>query len=106
MSDINTVNLLNQIREMSSLVEGGKTQGMTSSHDVSFTNFMQQALGQVNELSQNSNELKTQFELGDPNVSLSDVMIAGQKERLGTSAVMVVRNKLVQAYQEIMNMPV
>lgn len=106
MTDINTVNLLNQIREMSSLVEGAKTEVATSTHETSFNNFLQQALGNVNELTQTADGLKAKFEMGDPSVSLSDVMVASQKERLGSSAVMVVRNKLVQAYQEVMNMPV
>lgn len=105
MSEINTVNLLNQIREMTAQAEGSKL-GSLPSNDPPFTAFLQQALGKVNDLTQTADGLKTQFEMGDPNVSLGDVMIANQKERLGSYATLTVRNKLVQAYQEVMNMSV
>ncbi|HRD69694.1 MAG: flagellar hook-basal body complex protein FliE [Legionella sp.] len=104
MSDINTANLINQIRTMTHQIEGG-----VSSPDVghtSFNNVLQNALNQVNDLNQSADTLKTHFELGDPSVSLADVMIAGQKSNLGFEATLRVRNKLVQAYQDVMNMPV
>ncbi|MGL6029993.1 MAG: flagellar hook-basal body complex protein FliE [Legionella sp.] len=105
MTDINTVNLLNQIRTMSAQAEGaGMEIGANSSS--SFNTVFQQALNQVNDLTQNADGLKTRFELGDPNVSLADVMVAGQKSNLGFEATLRVRNKIVQAYQDVMNMPV
>lgn len=105
MSEINTVNLLNQIRQMASQAEGPKIEAGASSH-APFGSFLQQALNQVNDLTQTADGLKTQFEKGDQSVGLSDVMVAGQKDRLGTFATLSVRNKLVQSYQEIMNMPI
>lgn len=71
-----------------------------------FSAVMQQALGQVNNLNQTSDSLKERFELNDPDVSLADVMIAGQKSNLGFEATLRVRNKVLQAYQDIMSMPV
>ena len=44
--------------------------------------------------------------MGDDSVSLSDVMIAGQKANISFQATIQVRNKLVSAYQDIMNMQV
>lgn len=46
------------------------------------------------------------FELGAPNVSLNDVMIDGQKANLGFQFGLQVRNKLVSAYNDIMQMSV
>jgi flagellar hook-basal body complex protein FliE len=46
------------------------------------------------------------FELGSPNVSLNDVMIDGQKANLGFQFGLQVRNKLVSAYNDIMQMSV
>ena len=46
------------------------------------------------------------FEMGDPNVDLADTMLALQKSSLSFQALSQVRNKLVSAYQEIMNMQV
>lgn len=105
MTDINTVNLLNQIRTMSAQAEGASMEvGANSSS--TFNTVFQQALNQVNDLTQSADGLKTRFELGDPNVSLADVMVAGQKSNLGFEATLRVRNKIVQAYQDVMNMPV
>ncbi|KTD73506.1 flagellar hook-basal body complex protein [Legionella tucsonensis] len=104
MSDINTVNLLNQIKTMSAKAEGSVIE--TEANQSPFGTVFQQALNQVNELNQSADALKARFEMGDPNVSLGEVMIAAQKTNLGLEATVRVRNKVVQAYQEIMNMPV
>lgn len=72
----------------------------------SFSTLLSQAVGQVNELQQTSGQLKTRFELGDPNVDLTQVMLAAQKASLGFNATLQVRNRLVQAYQDVMNMPI
>jgi flagellar hook-basal body complex protein FliE len=45
------------------------------------------------------------LERGDMNASLPEVMIALQKASLSFQAMTEVRNRLVSAYQEIMNMP-
>ncbi|HAT6978964.1 TPA: flagellar hook-basal body complex protein FliE [Legionella pneumophila] len=104
MSDINTVNLINQMKTLAAQAEGIKPD--SGLNQASFSSVFQQALNQVNELSQTADGLKTRFEMGDPNVSLGEVMIASQKSNLGFEATLRVRNKLVQAYQDIMNMPV
>jgi flagellar hook-basal body complex protein FliE len=51
------------------------------------------------------NEAKA-FEVGAPNVSLNDVMIDGQKAGIGFQFALQVRNKLVTAYNDIMQMQV
>ncbi|CAM2984720.1 flagellar hook-basal body complex protein FliE [Legionella worsleiensis] len=104
MSEINTVNLLNQIRSMAAQAEGG-LNAIDSKH-TPFGQVFQNALNQVNDMSETSNALKTKYELGDPNVSIGEVMIASQKSSLAFEATLRVRNKVVQAYQDIMNMPV
>ncbi len=104
MSEINTIHLLNQIRTMATQAEGSRIE--SSENQVSFGAVLQQTLNHVNDLTQSSDALKARFEMGDPNVSLGEVMIAGQKSNLGFEATLRVRNKLVQAYQDIMNMPV
>ena len=105
MSDINTVNLINQMRSMAAQAEGS-TVGSIGANQPPFANVLNNALNQVNDLTQNADGLKTQYELGDTNVSLGEVMIASQKANLGFEASVRVRNKVVQAYQDIMNMPV
>lgn len=46
------------------------------------------------------------FQAGDPGVSLNDVMVDMQKAGIAFQATMQVRNRLIQAYQEIASMPV
>ncbi|WP_172146985.1 MULTISPECIES: flagellar hook-basal body complex protein FliE [Pseudomonas] len=72
----------------------------------SFSDMLGQAVNKVNETQQTSNQLATAFEMGKSGVDLSDVMIASQKASVSFQAMTQVRNKLVQAYQDIMQMPV
>lgn len=71
-----------------------------------FQNVLTSAIDQVNELQKTSGALATQYELGDTTVSLSDVMVASQKSSIAFQAMTQVRNRLVEAYQEVMNMPI
>lgn len=104
MSDINTVNLLNQINAMTAKAEDRFVAVETNQPP--FGTLLQDALNQVNDLTQSADSLKTRFEVGDSSVSLGEVMVATQKSNLGLEATVRVRNKVVQAYQDIMNMPV
>lgn len=71
-----------------------------------FATALKASLDQVNSSQKQAETLGKQFALGDDSVSLSDVMIAGQKASMSFQATVQVRNKLVHAYQEIMNMQV
>ncbi|MCW8328178.1 flagellar hook-basal body complex protein FliE [Photobacterium sp. SDRW27] len=64
------------------------------------------AVKTVNNLQSESSELATRFDQGDRSVSLSDVMIARNKSSVAFEATVQVRNKMVEAYKELMNMPV
>ncbi|GAB3520632.1 flagellar hook-basal body complex protein FliE [Photobacterium proteolyticum] len=64
------------------------------------------AVKTVNNLQSESSELATRFDQGDRSVSLSDVMIARNKSSVAFEATVQVRNKLVDAYKQLMNMPV
>ncbi|WP_068825937.1 flagellar hook-basal body complex protein FliE [Pseudomonas sp. BMS12] len=72
----------------------------------SFADMLGQAVGKVNETQQASTQLATAFEMGQKGVDITDVMIASQKASVSFQAMTQVRNKLVQAYQDIMQMPV
>ncbi len=72
----------------------------------SFADMLGNAVNKVNETQQVSNQLATAFEVGKSGVDLTDVMIASQKASISFQAMTQVRNKLVQAYQDIMQMPV
>ena len=72
----------------------------------SFGDLMQQAIDQVNQAQQKSSAMARALEQGDPSVDIAEVMIAMQKSSVSFQALNEVRNKLLSAYQDIMNMPV
>ena len=71
-----------------------------------FGQLLNSAINNVNSLQKASGDLQTRFDRGDVNVSLSDVMIARNKSSVAFEATIQVRNKLVDAYKQLMNMPV
>lgn len=71
----------------------------------SFSNMFSQALNQVNEMQQTAGSLQEAYIRGDGSVDITRVMVASQKASIGFQAVVQVRNKLVEAYKDVMNMP-
>lgn len=72
----------------------------------SFADALRSSLEKVNSAQINAEALGQRFALGDDKVNLSDVLIERQKAGIGLQATIQVRNKLVSAYHDIMNMPV
>lgn len=72
----------------------------------SFADLLGQAVNKVADTQQASSQLASAFEMGKSGVDLTDVMISSQKASVSFQALTQVRNKLVQAYQDIMQMPV
>jgi flagellar hook-basal body complex protein FliE len=71
-----------------------------------FSDMLSQAVNNVNGMQKESREMQVSFDMGDPNLSLADVMIAKEKAGLAFEATVQVRNKVLEAYKTIMNMPV
>jgi len=71
-----------------------------------FAQALTQALGAVSESQNEAARLQREVQLDNPTVSLEETMIAMQKAQLGFQAALQVRNRLVQAYSDIMNMQV
>ncbi len=71
----------------------------------SFADLLKQAVDSVNETQQRSSALQTAYEMGDTSVDITQVMIQMQKASVSFEAMTQVRNRLVSAYQDIMNMP-
>jgi flagellar hook-basal body complex protein FliE len=102
MSEINVNQVLAQMRAMS--VEAtSKPQGSNASGD--FAALLRQSIDSVNQTQQTSNTLTRDFEMGKSEVSLAEVMIATQKASVSFQAMLQVRNKLVDAYKDVMSMP-
>ncbi len=104
MNEISPDQLLSQIRAMSQSLQAPQAPAEPSAPG--FGDMLRTTLDAVNDAQQTSKALKTGFVNGTGDASLAEVMIAAQKADLSFRAVTEVRNKLVQAYQDIMNMPV
>jgi flagellar hook-basal body complex protein FliE len=77
-------------------------QGAPASFQTSFS----AALKSVSQAQMQSGEMQRQVQLGNPTVSIEETMVAMQKAQIGFQATLQVRNKLAQAYTDIMNMAV
>jgi len=73
---------------------------------VSFADALKNSLGEVNQIQQKAQTMGDQFAAGNDNISISDVMIATQKANISLQATVQVRNKMVAAYTDIMNMQI
>ncbi|MGI2259490.1 flagellar hook-basal body complex protein FliE [Shewanella sp. GXUN23E] len=82
------------------------SQQINNTSGVEFSELLSQALGTVTDLQSNASQLATRLEMGDSRVTLSDTVIAREKASVAFEATIQVRNKFVEAYKEIMSMPV
>ena len=110
MSDVAINQVLAQMRSMQALAQGqivgSELRATEAASSSQFSNLMTQSIADVNASMQESKAVTAAFESGDPSVSLAEVMITAQKASLQFTGMTEVRNKLLNAYQEVMNMPV
>lgn len=106
MNEINVEQLLVQMRAMTEKAQGLQTATEKTDGVSDFSSILQSSVEKVNEVQQQAGELTRAFELGDKDVNLADVMIGLQKANLSFQAMTQVRNRLVSAYQDVMNMQI
>jgi flagellar hook-basal body complex protein FliE len=102
--EINQV--LAQMRVMATQSQGAVAEPQQAVDSAGFGDLLKNSINAVNETQQSAGELKTAFELGKPGVDLAEVMIASQKASVSFQAMVQVRNRLIEAYKDVMNMPV
>lgn len=99
--------LLAQLRSASALAGGKRVEpAPTTTPKSDFASTLKTALDQVNQTQQQSTRMARDFETGVGNHQLHDVMIAMQKANISLQQTVQVRNRLVSAYHDIMNMQV
>ena len=103
---INADTLLTQMRAMAAQAQGQTSAPNNTAGQSDFSDILKQSVDKVNEIQTESKNLQNSFQMGDPNVHVSEVMVAMQKSSVSFQAMLQVRNKLVNAYQDIMNMQV
>jgi flagellar hook-basal body complex protein FliE len=103
---INPETLLMQMRALAAQAQSKSLETPAAGQTDNFAQLLQQSINKVNELQQTGNDKAQAFQKGDPDMQLSEVMVSLQKADVSFKAMVEVRNKLVSAYQEIMNMQV
>ena len=102
--------LLAQMQQLRSIanMEAPKSQNIDipNQSEPQFSSMFKDALDKVSELQSTSDALQEAYIRGDSNVDITRVMVASQKSSIAFQAVVQVRNKLVESYKDIMNMPV
>jgi flagellar hook-basal body complex protein FliE len=118
MSQISIDQVLSQIRSIAAQTQspGIRPAGLTNDaaaasgsgavagSDNSFATLMRGGLDQVNQSQLRADGLADKFERGVPGVDLPTVMLEANKANLSLRAVTEVRNRLISAYTDIMNM--
>jgi flagellar hook-basal body complex protein FliE len=84
----------------------GTTPGAVSGSGGGFSGALKSALNSVSAAQNESTRLQQEVQLENPKVSLEETMVAIQKAQIGFTATLHVRNRMVQAYTDIMNMQV
>lgn len=104
MSGVQMTQLLAEMRQLAATAEGRPLEPTPESGG--FGELLKASMDAVNQAQTTAQSMAAALERGDANVSLPEVMIALQKASLSFQAMTEVRNRLVNAYQEIMNMPI
>lgn len=77
-----------------------------ASQEMPFSSALKSALGSVSQAQNEAGRLQREVQMENPKVSLEETMVAIQKAQIGFQAALHVRNRMVQAYTDIMNMQV
>jgi len=104
---MNTQGIDQLLRELSqTAAKASGQEPAEAAGTANFADLLKASVDQVNTAQQQASGLAQGFDANDPNVNLQDVMVSLQKANLSFQTMVQVRNRLVTAYQEIMNMQV
>ncbi len=107
MSTVDINQLLNQMRHMAAQADkkpGTMLEG--NSQAGAFDNILKDSINAVNDVQKGASAMAKKFEAGDPSVDLTEVMVELQKASVSFEAMKQVRNKLLNAYKDVMSMQV
>jgi flagellar hook-basal body complex protein FliE len=105
MSEIGATQMLSQLRAMAAAAGTGQAPLPEGVDQVRFSELLMQAVDHVNESQQTVSKMREEFQLGGK-VDLAEVMVASQKSSLEFQMLVQMRNKFINAYQEVMNMQI
>lgn len=103
---MNIINMMNSIEAFNPATKLDFSLNQQVSKEQNFVAELKIALDKISQTQIEASNQAKAFEMGEPNVSLNEVMVNMQKSSVSLQFGVQVRNKLVAAYQEIMNMNV
>ncbi len=107
MIDMKINDLLAEMQSMARQAQTPMVDGTNLKTNKSeFSELLKTSIDKVSDVQKNAGELAKRFELGDKDVDITEVMVNLQKANVSFQAMTQVRNRLVTAYQEIMNMQI
>ena len=101
--------MMEQLRAVANRGVNGSDEGAgvhRTQKTLDFADVLRGSLDSVDGAQKSAEALSQRFTLADDSVNLSDVMIATQKANITFQAAVQVRNKLVSAYHDVMQMAV
>jgi flagellar hook-basal body complex protein FliE len=104
MSGVEMTRLLGEMQRLAATADARPSE--VTQESGGFAELLKSSINAVNEAQTSASDMAAALERGDKSVTLPEVMIALQKASLSFQAMTEVRNRLVNAYQEIMNMPI
>ncbi len=99
-------NLLGQLRAAAATGSGPARSAAATAAGPDFATLLKASLDGINHSQVDATRLARDFETGAPNANLTDVMVSMQKANISFQQMVQVRNRLVSAYHDIMNMQV
>jgi flagellar hook-basal body complex protein FliE len=106
MSSMQISQVLAEMRALQARASGISEAPAAAAQPSEFANLMKNSVDHVASMQNQATALADAYESGDKSVDLTKVMLEVQKASLAFRAMTEVRNKLVDAYQQVMNMPV
>jgi len=108
MDPISMDSLLAKLKEAREVASGlpSLTPQPAAPKQVDFAALLKSSIDQVDQSQVGATKIAEQFQLGDSKVTLEDTMIAMQKANISFQAALQVRNRVITAYHDIMNMQI
>jgi flagellar hook-basal body complex protein FliE len=109
MSDIQISQVLAQMRALQTRIGGvgvETPQPLEQAHAPDFANLLKHTIDNVATMQNEARSLADSYESGDKSVDISRVMLEVNKASIAFHAMTEVRNKLIDAYTQVMNMSV
>ncbi|WP_263768686.1 flagellar hook-basal body complex protein FliE [Propionivibrio soli] len=98
--------MLSVLRATAAQASGRTAEAPATEGSSDFAKILENSIAQVNQTQQQAEDMAAKFAAGDSTANLHEVMISLQKANLSFQEMVQVRNKLVTAYNDVMNMSV